>query len=175
MGNTAGIALTIVVTLGMGAITSAKDTPAQKQQEVQAAAVDTLAQSIFASADRNHNQVLNKSEFQQAQELLDAEIAKLGQQGAIGQPKKQSAQDIEKAENASASAEISANKLSRSNKVTRAEFTYYVHSVVDEADQYWRQMRAQAAAQQKAFNAQRQRYGRTGRTINPGPYQYPPY
>jgi fructose-specific phosphotransferase system component IIB len=163
----------LLTSLGVGAMAAAADKPAQKPEADQSAAIEELAHAIFANADRNHNQALNKSEFSAAQEMLQEEIQKLGQQGAIGKPKKPSVKDIEKAQGASAAADASAKKLSRSNKVTQAEFSYYVHAVVDEADEQWREMRAQADAQRKAYNLQRQMYGRRGRMRYP--YQIPSY
>jgi hypothetical protein len=116
---------------------------------------------------------LNKSEFKDAQQMLDEEIQKLGQQGAIGKARKTSIDEVEKAETAARSAATSANKLAKSNKISQAEFTYYVHAAVEQADYQWREMRAQADAHRKAYNLQRQMYSRRGHPRYP--YPYSPY
>ncbi len=43
-----------------------------------------MAQQIFKQSDRNHNSVLNRSEFSTAQLLTDSTIANLGRSGLIG-------------------------------------------------------------------------------------------
>jgi hypothetical protein len=122
------------------------------------AAIDQLAKTIFSAADANHNHVLNKHEFENAEEALDEKVRQWGQTGVIGKPKKQNprGKDKDKDVPAAGGATATGNKLARSNKVSEAEFTFYVQSVVDEADQYWRQMHTASDAQRKAYNAARQ-------------------
>ena len=43
-----------------------------------------MAQQIFRQSDRNHNSILNRSEFSTAQLLTDSTIANLGRSGLIG-------------------------------------------------------------------------------------------
>ncbi len=162
-----------MVLLGCLSVAAVAD-ETKKTGHDRAAAIDEIAQSVFAAADRNHNHVLNKSEFEDAQNLLDEEIRKLGQQGAIGKPAKASIDSAEKDRHAAASANAAANKLSRSNKISQAEFTYYVHAAIDEADVEWRQLHAQADAQRKAAMMQRMMAPRRGRPryVYPLPYGY---
>jgi hypothetical protein len=119
-----------------------------------AAAIDDLAQRVFASADRNRNHFLNKSEFAGARAMLAAEIESLGRQGRIGKPKKT---NKDRGQNAQVAAPSGASyeKLARSNRVSQAEFTFFAHGAFDEADEAWRQMRAVAGAQRRAYNAQK--------------------
>lgn len=141
-------------------------------------AIDKLAKSIFAASDTNHNHVLNKHEFANADDALDAQVQQMAQSGLIGKPKRQSPKDKAKAKeqnkdhdpSAASPATATGNRLARSNKVSEAEFTFYVRSVVDEADEYWQQARTANEAQLKAYNAARQanpRYRGRGRMQAP--------
>jgi hypothetical protein len=152
-----------------------KDARAKESNEREAMA-EKLAKQIFTAADRNRNQLLNKREFAEAQKLLDTTIADWGRTRVIGQPHKTSARktekDLESGELAAASTKVSADSLAKSNKVTLGEFSLYVHSAVDEADQQWRQANTAADAQAKALAAQRRAYQvnrRRPRTIVPYP------
>jgi len=114
---------------------------------------DTLADRVFKAADHNHNHVLNKTEFANAREMLDSEIQKLGAQGLIGRPKRptKNKQDVP----SSSTSTVDDAKLARSNKVSPAEFTFFVHQLLDQADQQWREARMVAENQRKIYNAQR--------------------
>ncbi len=163
--------LTVVVGNVCGA---APPKTAAKPADDNAAAIDQLAKTIFAAADSNHNRVLNKREFEEADEALDEQVQQWGKTGVIGKPKKPNprSKDAEKDRVVPtvSAAEATGNKLARSNRVSEAEFTFYVRSVVDEADEYWRQVNATADAQRKAYNAARQAMPRRGRARMPVPY-----
>jgi hypothetical protein len=160
-----GFLLAWVLDLGLGPVFAA-DGP---QAASLPALADELAQRIFQSADLNHNHVLNRNEFAEAHEMLLNEVATLGRQGVIGKPKRPSKD--KQADKTLPGSQVNADKLARSNKVTPAEFTFLAHSVVDQADEQWRQMRATADAQRKAYNAQRNAMRRVrGRGIYPLPY-----
>ncbi len=133
-----------------------------------AVTIDELAQRVFDAADRNHNHVLNKNEFANAERALAEAIDDMGRQGVIGRPKKAN-KDKQQAVPA-ASNPSQGDKLARSNKVSQAEFMFFAHSMLDEADANWRQMRATAEAQRRAYEAQR-RAMRANR--GRGPYRYP--
>ena len=122
------------------------------------AIADALSQKIFQAADRNHNHVLNKNEFAEAREMLDNEVAALGRQGVIGRPKRPD-KAKQKADAGATPSGINVDKLARSNKVSPAEFTFLTHSVLDQADAEWRQMRLATDAQRKAYQAQRRAMG----------------
>jgi hypothetical protein len=155
---------------------------ADRKQEAsdREAMVEQLATKIFTTADRNRNQLLNKREFVEAQSLLDDTIEEWGRTRVIGQPQKANARkkenDLEKGELAAASAKVSSESLAKSNKVTKSEFSIYVHAVVDQADQQWRQANTTADAQAKALAAQRRnmrgnrRQVRTGYPVAPIEY-----
>jgi hypothetical protein len=124
------------------------------------AAIDQLAQQVFNEADHNHNHVLNKTEFRNAYTMLETQVDELGRTSVIGKPKKNRPdKDKDKGARAAASVVASADKLAHSNKVSQAEFTFFVHAFVEQADETWREMHAATDAQRKAYNAQRRIMG----------------
>jgi hypothetical protein len=157
----------VLLVLCAVAVPVAAKVPKSQPLDGGAVTIDELAQNVFDAADRNHNHVLNKSEFANAERTLAETIDDMGRQGVIGKPKKA---NKDKQQAAAASNPSQGDKLARSNKVSQAEFTFFAHSMLDEADENWRQMRAAAEAQQKAYNAQR-RAMRANR--GRGPYRYP--
>jgi hypothetical protein len=164
------VSAAVWVGLAFNGLPAAAKQAAQQDQGDPTAKVDQLAQRIFNGADQNHNHVLNKNEFQNAQAALQAAVAEWGRTGVIGQPKKPG--HNEKAgDRPAVLATSSPDKLAKSNKVSQAEFSFYAHSVVEEADQQWRQANAAAAAQRKAL-AQRRGYPGRGRRFVPNPYGY---
>jgi hypothetical protein len=153
------IAFCIVAGLGSSLLQAKPKDEQAKRENARSAKIDELAQKIFTAADRNHDQVLSKREFADAQTRLQTAVAHWGRTRVIGNPKKPRVRAIErekeKALLASASADVSANTLGKSKQVTEAEFAFYVHAVVDAAEQEWRQLNATADAQARAYNAQR--------------------
>jgi len=118
--------------------------------------IDTLAQKLFTASDKNHNGVLNKGEFQQAQQALAASIDEMDRAGTIGRPHagkgRADAQPV---------ASPSAEKLAKSNKVSQGDFATYVQAMVQHADQQFQQVNsaaAAAAAQRKALPRRAYRY-----------------
>jgi hypothetical protein len=146
-----------------GSLRAAGKDDRANQANAREAMIEQLAQKIFAAADYNHNQLLNKREFAEAQTKLESTIAEWGRTRVIGQPQKANARKQEKSLEsgllASASQKVSADSLAKSNKVTPGEFGLYVHSAVDAADQQWRQANTAADAQAKANAAQRRAMG----------------
>ncbi|MBI3836352.1 MAG: hypothetical protein HY288_00280 [Planctomycetia bacterium] len=171
MCKTVAILFGVLASVGLGWLPAPAKGAGQQDQTDQVATVDQLAQRIFTNADQNHNHVLNKIEFRNAQSMLESAVAEWGRGGIIGKPKKPGNKDND-SEHAPGSAAASASKLARSNKISQAEFAFYVHSVVEEADQQWRKMNAAAASQRKAMSAQRRVYPTRGRRFVPYPYPY---
>jgi hypothetical protein len=132
---------------------------------------DTLADRVFKAADHNHNHVLNKNEFAAAREMLDSEIQKLGTQGLIGRPKR----PAKNQQNTTADfkSTTDSDKLARSNKVSPAEFTFFVHQLLDQADQQWREARVVAENQRKLYNAQRRAVSQMRHRVLRPPYPVP--
>jgi hypothetical protein len=124
---------------------------------------DALADRVFKAADHNRNHVLNKNEFATARELLDSEIQKLGAQGLIGKPKRPTKNQQDATGESKSTADR--DKLARSNKVSPAEFTFFVHQVLDQADQQWRESRVIAENQRKLYNAQRRAMSQMRRRV----------
>jgi hypothetical protein len=169
MRNSAVILFGIMSSVGLSGVPACLAAAGQQGAGDSAANIDQLAQKVFTSADQNHNHVLNKAEFRDAQAMLESTVEEWGRAGIIGKPRRPGNKQQDPG-SASASAIASANKLSKSNRVSQAEFTFYVHSFVEEADQQWRQMNAATAAQRKAMNAQRRVYPARGRRFVPYPY-----
>ena len=117
--------------------------------------IDQVAQSVFASADKNHNHQLSRIEFESAEQALVAAVEQLGSQGLIGQPKKKTSRKDNQQRESTSTANVSPEKLAKSNHVTEAEFIAYGHALVDGAEQQIQQMRAMTDAQRKAFQQQR--------------------
>ncbi|HEX3726352.1 MAG TPA: hypothetical protein VHV08_08915 [Pirellulales bacterium] len=136
--------------------------------------IDTLAQTLFTQADANHNHVLNRDEFQSADAALSETLEQWGRQGLIGKPKKPTKHDKSQAEKSQPDdTSASSTKIAKSNKVSEAEFAFYVQGAVEQADQGWRNYNAMTAAQRKAYNAQRA-YNRARRR-GMYPNSYPGY
>lgn len=137
------------------------------------AEIDAVAQQIFSQADKNHNDYLSKIEFGRARAALTGEVDSWGQQGLIGKPLKSKAKSrSQQPPAAPLDVVVAGDKLARSNKVSLAEFTYFAHAILSDADSGWRQMHADEAAQRKAASQQRKaldaerRAGRLrGRTV----------
>src|SRR4051812_32455661 len=130
-----------------------------QQANSRAVMADELARKIFSSADHNRNQMLSKREFADAETRLRSTLDEWGRKRVIGQPRKTSPRkqekNLEAGEMATASMKVSGDKLAKSNKVTQAEFSSYVQSAVEQADQQWRQANTAADAQAKAAKANR--------------------
>ncbi len=107
--------------------------------------VDELAEKVIKDADRNHNQVLNKHEYVNADEMLEAGLMELGNQGVLGKPltKGQTVQPD--------AALVREATVPNPNKVTPEEFKTHAHAVAQQADEYFRQLQAMSAAQRKAM------------------------
>jgi hypothetical protein len=128
--------------------------------------VDKLAKSTFSSADRDHDKKLNKEEFQVAQTKLTKAVDTWGRQGLIGKLQKpaiKAKHDLQ--ETSTGSSEKSPDKLSR-NPVSEDEFRRYAYQVVDDADQKWRTIHAEAQRKAAMQRAQRQQH-------NGRPKRYP--
>ena len=178
------IALLIALAGVVGAAANtlaAQRTDNDKQKAELSTMVDDMAKQAFDRADHNHNGLLSRREFVDAETLLDEVLSQWVQTRIIGKPKPANAKrgSTDKEEPPVQSSEKNGAKLAKSNKVTQAEFTFYVHGVVAEADQQWRQyntmsdaQRQAYAAQQKAINAQRsaiRNYRRMPHTV-PAPF-----
>jgi hypothetical protein len=108
--------------------------------------VEKAIQGVYEKANRNHSETLSKAEFRKAQGMLDTMIADLARRGVIGQgPAWGKGGEVKPAVNPLTPASAD---LSKSNKVTEAEFSIYAHTVVAEAEQKMQQ--AKAAQMQKA-------------------------
>jgi len=107
--------------------------------------VEALAEKIFKQADKNHNDVLNKHEYANADEFLEAGLVELGEQGVLGKPlaKGQTAQPQ--------AALVREATVPNASKVSPDEFKAHAVAVAQQADEYFRQLQAMSAAQRKAM------------------------
>ena len=151
---------------------AAQKDAANQQETARSAMIDQLADRVFKAADGNHNHFLNKTEFATAQGLLEEAVNEWGRNRVIGKPQQANKKTQQKEALATASASASEQKLAKSPKTSPAEFSFYVHSYVDQADVRWQQINAAADAQRKAYNAQRVHASRRGRVPV---YPYIPY
>lgn len=149
-----------------GAAAAAHGADGRVNQANEPVAIDEIAQQIFTAADRNHNDVLSKSEFGRAHAALVGQLNQLGQQGRIGKQYKKKKQSSA----APVDSEAAADKLARSNKVSLAQFVLYAHSALAEADDSWRQLRQDNEAQHK-LQQQMRKAGRRGRSVFGLPFQ----
>jgi len=116
-----GTLILLVVFDGQRCLAAGKNAAPQPLDDV-ATAIDQLAKTLFAAADANHNHVLNKREFADAEDGLDEQVRKWGQAGMIGKPKKKSAKDKEKEPEQSATSTTAAtgNRLARQQQSERS-------------------------------------------------------
>lgn len=147
-------ALVLVVSASSVLAAGAKDDAARSVSDM----ADELSQQIFTRADRNHNGLLSKREFADAESALEETVTQWGRSGLIGKQQRRGAKTGDSQPKLDNSSGKSADKLAKSNKVTQAEFTFYVHSMVSEADEEFRQYYAMADAQRKAYQQQQQMY-----------------
>jgi hypothetical protein len=117
--------------------------PGQAREDAKAQSIDQLAEQVYQQADRNHNQVLSRTEYKTADELLQNGIQSLAQQGILGQPGRPpgGAQQA-KVKPPNGAAVFGAPPVANKNRVTLAEFKAYAHTLAQEADTAWAQVRA---------------------------------
>ncbi len=143
-----------------GNLSAAQRADTAKDQADMSTMIDDMAKDVFKQADGNRNGMLSRREFENAETLLGRAVTQWGQNGLIGKPKPgkrgNNSDNFDSAPTGQSAAEAKGNKLAKAGKVTQAEFTFYAHAVVSEADQMWRQYHQMSQAQQKAYNAQRQ-------------------
>lgn len=143
-----------------------KPTPAEQQEAAKMARVDAMAKQAFSAADHNHNDILSKVEFANADELLGEGIMQLGAEGVLGQPPKgqggnQAAATANKAVSAAPA------NLGKKNRISLSEFQLYARAMAAQADVQMAQDNSarQAYMQQMQRMRGRQRQVRTGTPI----------
>jgi hypothetical protein len=125
-----------------------RQNPAQVHENAKEEAVDALAAQAFKQADGNHNGVLSRSEAVGAEELLQAGIMNLVQQGTLGVPqgKKQgkNGKNQVKVQAPNGAAVFGAPPASdkKGKNVSLAEFKAYAHTLAQQTDAEWARMRA---------------------------------
>lgn len=148
--------LTMVLIAGVPAFVQAakdgkgnrKPNPAKQREEAKQASLDQLATEAFTASDRNHNGALNRSEFSDAEAMLETSLMQLGQQGVLGRHKGQDSQSDLRA------AIAGPPKFANKNRITLPEFKRYTESMTHQAEAAF----AQVHAAQKAQQQQARRY-----------------
>src|SRR6186997_264284 len=100
--------------------------PAQQHEEARRASLDQLATEAFTVSDRNHNGALNRSEFSDAEAMLEASLMQLGQQGVLGRNKRQESPSDLRA------AIAGPPKFANKNRITLPEFKRYAESMTQQ-------------------------------------------
>lgn len=146
-----------------------KLSPAEQAQAAKMARVDAVAKEAFAAADHNHNDVLSKTEFPNAEAFLEQGLMQLGAQGVLGKlpPGNQAAAA---SQGADAKAMAAAPNLSKKNRITPSEFQLYARAMGAQADVMIAQDNAYRAQMQQQMQRSRgRRQVHTGTPIFLGP------
>ena len=139
-----------------------KQTPAEAAQAAKMARVDTVAKEAFKVADRNHNDILSKTELPAAEEALYEGIYSLGMQNVLGQL--QNGQINKDSMALSNKAVAATPNLSKKNRISLSEFQQLAHGMAAEADIEFAQARFQGEQIQKSMANRRGR----GRQVHTG-------
>jgi uncharacterized protein YfkK (UPF0435 family) len=160
--RSSGLIVCLVVLCAPALAADKKLTPAEQAEAVKLARIDAVAKEVFAAADHNHNDLLSKTEFPDAEAMLEERLLQLGNQGVLGDPKKASKDaDVTKA-----SAAAPAN-LYKKNRISPSEFQLFARAMGVQADVMIAQNRTAQAAYQKQMQNSRGRRGRQVRTGTP--------
>ena len=72
MRNAAVILFAVIASAGLSAVPAAANNAGQQGPADSSANTEQLAQRVFTSADQNHNHVLNRAEFRDAEAMLES-------------------------------------------------------------------------------------------------------
>jgi hypothetical protein len=118
-----------------------KQNQAQARENSKEESIDSVADQAFKQADRNHNDMLSRTEFQTAEELVTSGIMGLGQQGVLGQPQRPG-RGGKQVQPPNGAAVFGVPAFANKNRVSQAEFKAFAHGLAQEADANWAQFRA---------------------------------
>ena len=166
----------LAVTISAGQAEAAKkgqQNPAQVRENAKEEAIDRLADRVFSEADGNHNHVLSRSEQASADELLQAGIMSLVEQGTLGVPtqtpkgkgkngKKQV--QVQAPNGAAVFGPPPSTETKKGKGVPLSEFKAYAHAEAQKADAEWA---ANRAAQIQARGAKGR--GKRLQNVQPAP------
>jgi hypothetical protein len=148
-----------------------KLTPAEQQHAVKMARVDAVAKMAFTEADQNHNDVLSKIEFSDAEALLEQGLLQLGNEGVLGKTppggQNQANQNPAAVSPADAKAMASSANLYKKNRITLSEFQLFARTMGAQADIMIAENNAYQAQMQKQMQNSRGRGHRQVRTGTP--------
>ncbi len=131
--------------------------------------IGAMAQQIFTQSDRNHNNLLSRTEFSTAQLLTDNTVASLGRAGLIGRGRPFFQTQFAGAPRLQGGmlgqqGGLPALQITNTNRVTQPQFTNYFQNAVARGDALWRQV---YASNRRTNGRAYPRYGRG--------YGYSPY
>jgi hypothetical protein len=139
-----------------------KLTPAEQAQAAKMAKVDAVAKQAFTLADHNHNDILSKTEFPDAEEYLEEGLMQLGNQGVLGVVQK--GQAVPQTPDTKAMAGASTN-LYKKKTVSLSEFQLFARAMGAQADVVMAQNRAAYQAYMQQMQKSR---GRGHRQVHTG-------
>jgi len=145
-----------------------KLSPAEQAHAAKMAKVDAVAKQAFTAADHNHNDILSKTEFPNAEEMLEQGFMQLGAEGVLGKlpPGNQNA-----AANAVANAGPDAKGMAatesiyKKKSITLSEFQLFARVMSAQADVMIAQNNAYQAQMLKQMQNSR---GRGHRQVHTG-------
>ena len=129
-----------------------------------------MANQIFDQSDRNHNNVLSRTEFSTAQLLTDNTVAQMGRSGLIGRGTtpvlaRLPAGPLGQGGMLGQQGGLFNLQITNTNRVTLPQFTNYFQNAVARGDAAWRQMYAMNR------NTNGRAYPRYGRGYGRSPYR----
>jgi hypothetical protein len=135
---------------------------AEKAQAAKMAKVDAVAKQAFTLADHNHNDILSRTEFPDAEEYLEEGLMQLGNQGVLGVVPK--GQAVPQNPDTKAMAGASTN-LYKKKTVSLSEFQLFARAMGTQADVVMAQNRAAYQAYMQQMQKSR---GRGHRQVHTG-------
>jgi hypothetical protein len=151
---------------------------AEQAQAAKMAKVDAVAKQAFTAADHNHNDILSKTEFPDAESMLEEGFMQLGNQGVLGKlpPGNQAANAGQQAAGAGQGSEAKTMAATagiyKKNRITLSEFQLFARTMSAQAEVMIAQNNAYQAQMQKQMqmhNSRGRRQVHTGTPIFLGP------
>ncbi len=143
-----------------------KPTPPNSTEAAKMAHVDAMAKQAFTAADHNHNDILSKTEFANADELLGRGLMQLGSRRSAGATAKGAGRQPGRRDCQQGRFRRSAN-LGKKNRISLSEFQLFARAMAAQADVLMAQDNSarQAYMQQMQKMRGRHRQVRTGTPI----------
>ena len=125
-----GSILCLLLLCAQASAADKKLSPAEQQEAAKMARIDAVAKEAFTAADHNHNDVLSKVEFPDAEQFLEEGLLQLGNQGVLGQTKNGQPGQASMAKAAAAAP----TNLYKKNRISLSEFQLFARALGAQAD-----------------------------------------